>query len=675
MDSKNSAGNGVGGFWEEDARYKEFSDVVSAVSDSFESTYYVNTVDNSFIVFENRGKLDSLKLNYRGEDFFAESYENSKAALHPDDFEMIMDFLDKDKLIAQVKKGKVFSPIYRVFIEGSLVFYQMRVIRSMSNPDVIIVLVENVDEEERKRRGNLRDKSLANYFISSFVSAYYVNLSDSSAQVITRSKELDEDYPLGKNFFDSLSEYIENSVHPDDRQNMYDASKPENIRMRLATQSEYSVIMRDVGYEKEKYYRFLSIKGEDDEHVAIGFIDVTEAISKENESKAVLENALKKAESANIAKTNFLFNMSHDIRTPMNAVMGFADVIEKNAGNPLKVTDAVQKLRTSGSHLLNILNSILELSRIETGNIEVNLRPIDILSARKSFEDVFMPLFESKGIRLDIEENIRNRYVRIDYKLMSRIIFNILSNSLKYTPSGGSVVYRIEQLEDTDAKSARYRFTISDTGIGMSAEYVKHAFERFSRERNSTVSGIEGTGLGLALVKQMVELMNGSISLESQKDKGTTVRFEISGEICGADEVEQNSAIDVQQGEIKASGRKILVVEDNYLNREITVELLEDEGFVTEEAEDGTVAIAKLKEHGPNYYDLILMDIQMPLMNGYTATRAIREMYPYDRIPIIALSANAFEEDRQKSLDAGMDEHISKPIKLRDLLKTMEKYI
>ena len=507
------------------------------------------------------------------------------------------------------------------------------------------------------------------------MSAYYVNLNDSSAQVITRSKELDEDYPLGKNFFDSLSEYIENSVHPDDRQNMYDASKPENIRMRLATQSEYSVIMRDVGHEKEKYYRFLSIKGEDDEHVAIGFIDVTEAISKENESKAVLENALKKAESANIAKTNFLFNMSHDIRTPMNAVMGFADVIEKNAGNPLKVTDAVQKLRTSSSHLLNILNSILELSRIETGNIEVSLRPIDILSARKSFEDVFMPLFESKGIRLNIEENIRNRYVRIDYKLMSRIIFNILSNSLKYTPSGGSVVYRIEQLEDTDAKSARYRFTISDNGIGMSAEYVKHAFERFSRERNSTVSGIEGTGLGLALVKQMVELMNGSISLESQKDKGTTVRFEISGEICRADEVEQNSAIDVQQGEIKASGRKILVVEDNYLNREITVELLEDEGFVTEEAEDGTVAIAKLKEHGPNYYDLILMDIQMPLMNGYTATRAIREMYPYDRIPIIALSANAFEEDRQKSLDAGMDEHISKPIKLRDLLKTMEKYI
>ena len=146
MDSKNSAGNGVGGFWEEDARYKEFSDVVNAVSDSFESTYYVNTVDNSYIIFENRGKLDSLKLNYRGEDFFAESYENSKTALHPDDFEMIMDFLDKDKLIAQVKKGKVFSPIYRVFIEGCPVFYQMRVIRSMSNPDVIIVLVENVDE-------------------------------------------------------------------------------------------------------------------------------------------------------------------------------------------------------------------------------------------------------------------------------------------------------------------------------------------------------------------------------------------------------------------------------------------------------------------------------------------------------------------------------------------------
>ncbi|MDO4500996.1 MAG: response regulator [Erysipelotrichaceae bacterium] len=397
-----------------------------------------------------------------------------------------------------------------------------------------------------------------------------------------------------------------------------------------------------------------------------------------------LEKAYKQAEEANKAKTTFLFNMSHDIRTPLNAVTGFNNMAMKNIDNKEKVMDCLEKSQRAGNMLLSLINNVLEVSRIESGQVILKDQPGDVYYSFANIEQTLIEMAEAKNIDLTFEVNdVKDRYVYCDYSKCTRILVNVISNAIKYTNDGGYVKVRCKQLDYNKEGYGLYQYTVEDNGIGMSEEFQEKVFEQFSRENTSTVSGIQGTGLGMAVVKSFVEMMGGEVSVQSKLNEGTTFTVKIpfklqegnqyinpqTGEVVNADEViETREAIDFK-------GKRILLVEDNELNREIASDLLTEEGFIIEEAEDGSLAVDILKDRGPEYYDFILMDIQMPIMNGYEATKAIREMYPNKHIPIIALSANAFAEDKEASAKAGMDDHVAKPINVDELFKSLARFI
>lgn len=387
------------------------------------------------------------------------------------------------------------------------------------------------------------------------------------------------------------------------------------------------------------------------------------------ENLAKVAETLKQVEAANKAKTEFLFNMSHDIRTPMNAIIGFADIAEKNEDNPERVADCISKIKRSGVQLLDLINDVLELSRIEAGQTEIKCVASDVRMTTSSLADVFESLLTQKNITFDNEVNIENFYAKIDRQHINQVVFNIMSNAIKYTKEGGNVECKLEQIPCNSMTHAVYRWTIRDNGMGMSKEYLEHAFERFSREQNTTISGIEGTGLGLAMVNDLIKLMNGTIKIESEKGKGTTMAFDIPCELCNEHDLPKSR---VKSNIHDFKGKKILIVEDNELNREILTDTLERMDFSVDEAINGEDSLRVIKEKGPNYYFAVLMDIQMPVMNGYEATKIIRETYPQCHIPIVAVSANAFDEDKRKSKEQGMDDHIAKPINTDELIEALE---
>ena len=396
-----------------------------------------------------------------------------------------------------------------------------------------------------------------------------------------------------------------------------------------------------------------------------------------------LEKALKMADSANQAKTTFLFNMSHDIRTPMNAIVGFTGIALKHLGETEKVRECLEKTRQAGEMLMSIINSILDMSRIEAGKAKIEEVEGDVRRSFDRMESSMQSLAKAKDITLTFAfGRLDDCHVYLDPDWCLRVFMNFISNAVKYTPVGGRVSVTCEQVPDEKLRRegrGLYRYTFADNGIGMSEEFQKHLFEEFSRERNSTVSGIQGTGLGLAICKAYVDLMGGTIRCTSKKGEGTTFVVELPLRICE----KPTSAEGVKGADLAASGldvasfagKRILLVEDNELNREVSNHLLEELGFAVEDAEDGSVAVRMVTEKGFDYYDYVLMDIQMPVMNGHEATKAIRKLEAERgatrRLPIIALSANAFAEDRQASLAAGMDAHVAKPIRIQELLEAL----
>ncbi len=523
---------------------------------------------------------------------------------------------------------------------------------------------------------------------NSFATVYFVDLSRDYAHNWKLDKEYrytDEDATISK-FSESFSGYIKYCIDPKEQERCYRQTSPEYILEQFKTKSIFSVNMKDVSKGKPTFLAFDFIKVTDDgNQFVVCSRDITDVLAKENEQKKKLQEALELADAANKAKTTFLFNMSHDIRTPMNAIIGFTSMAMKNIDNKERTLDCLQKTQQSGNMLVSLINNVLEVSRIESGHAKVEEKPVDVLNSFASISDTMQELARAKQIDLKfVFGKLENRFVYCDLVRCIRIFVNIISNAIKYTPNGGKVVATCEQIQSDKEGYGRYRYTVEDNGIGMSEEFQKHIFEQFTREANTTLSGVEGTGLGMTVVKSFVDLLGGTISFKSKKDVGTTFYIElpfklqqgtaeyldpITQQIVSATEKEEH------HDKVDFKGKKVLLVEDNMLNAEITTEILQDEGFVVEHANDGSVAVEFIKEKGPSYYDVVLMDIQMPRMNGYEATKAIREMHPDANIPIIALSANAFQEDKDQSIAAGMNDHVAKPIDIKQLLIIVAKYI
>ena len=389
-----------------------------------------------------------------------------------------------------------------------------------------------------------------------------------------------------------------------------------------------------------------------------------------------LEKAVYEAKSANEAKTRFLFNMSHDIRTPMNAIIGFAELLEKHIDERDRALDYIGKIKSSSEFLLSLINYVLETARIESGKTSLKKEVRCVSGLIESLADIFEPEVRKKGLTYSYTKDIQHDYVIGDETKVREIFINIIGNSLKYTPAGGKITIDIKELPSDRENYIAYKIVVEDTGIGMSKEYLPHIFEEFSREHTSTERKVIGTGLGLPIVKALIDLMGGTIEIESEVGKGTKTTVMIPFEIATQEQIleEQQKEKEFVPEDIK--GKRILVAEDNELNAEITLTVLKEKGLLVERAANGKECVEMLKEKPVDYYDMILMDIQMPEMDGYQATEMIRNLgNSRAAVPIVAMTANAFEEDRQKTLDAGMNAHVSKPVDMNVLFRVMAKFI
>ena len=393
------------------------------------------------------------------------------------------------------------------------------------------------------------------------------------------------------------------------------------------------------------------------------------------ENEEALRQARDEAEAANNAKTRFLFNMSHDIRTPMNAILGYTDLMKKHEGDKEKFEDYLKKIRSSGEFLLELINNVLEMARIESGKVELYESVCDAEEMAENIYSVFEADMASKNIDYTREVHVENRYSYGDSLKLREIFLNLMSNAYKYTPAGGQVKLKLEELPSDREGFVLYRTTISDSGIGMSEDYLPHVFEEFTRETTATESKIQGTGLGMPIVKRLIDLMGGEISVTSKTGVGTTFVVTVYHKIASADEYVKKEGFD--DISLDLGSCRILLAEDNDLNAEIATEILEETGAAVERAEDGEICVKMLEEAEDGYYDIILMDIQMPHLDGYGATRKIRAMEDPAKagIPIVAMTANAFDEDKRDAFEAGMNSHMAKPIDIKELMRILSEYL
>ena len=400
------------------------------------------------------------------------------------------------------------------------------------------------------------------------------------------------------------------------------------------------------------------------------------AANDTQELNAKLQVAVEKAESANRAKSTFLFNMSHDIRTPMNAIIGYADLASRHLDDPAKLEKYMENIQVCGQNLLMLLNNVLDLARIENDKTEMEYSVSDVDKDFRNCIAMFRNQADSKGQTLTVTTQLQYPYIYVDIPHLTEVCTNLVSNAVKYTGAGGTIRCDITQKPGEKEGWCDTVVTVADNGIGMSQEFQKHIFEPFERERTSTVSKVEGSGIGMGIVKKLVGLMGGTVAVESKIGVGSTFTVTIPCRIASEDETQAKRETNPSDKK-SLSGTKILLAEDNDLNAEIAVELLREEGCTVDRAKDGVECVDMLEKAANGTYQLILMDIQMPVMNGYDAAKKIRRMDDPQKagIPIIAMTANAFTEDRQVALDAGMNDHIAKPINMNVLVPTLRKYL
>ena len=400
------------------------------------------------------------------------------------------------------------------------------------------------------------------------------------------------------------------------------------------------------------------------------------AANDTQELNAKLQVAVENAESANRAKSTFLFNMSHDIRTPMNAIIGYADLASRHLDDPAKLEKYMENIQVCGQNLLMLLNNVLDLARIENDKTEMEYSVSDVEKDFRNCIAMFQNQADSKGQTLTVTTHLLHPYVYVDIPHLTEVCTNLVSNAVKYTGAGGTICCDITQKPGEKEGWCDTVVTVADNGIGMSQEFQKHIFEPFERERTSTVSKVEGSGIGMGIVKKLVGLMGGTVAVESKIGVGSTFTVTIPCRIASEDETQAKRETNPSDQKCLC-GTRILLTEDNDLNAEIATELLQEEGCTVDRAKDGVECVDMLEKAANGTYQLILMDIQMPVMNGYDAAKKIRRMEDPQKagIPIIAMTANAFTEDRQVALDAGMNDHIAKPINMNVLVPTLRKYL
>ena len=629
------------------------------------------------------------------EDFKKLTGYTFRGMVHPEDYSSIsasvaeqidasddnMDYVEyriirKDGAVRRVDdyghylETDAYGGVYTVFISDITEKHERIVSELEGHKATIVTLNETIG---RMDADHLTFSSVAQALAGDYFSIYVVD-PDTEAFVEYSSSEEYKNLGIetqGANFFELSRRNIEALIYPEDRDRFMAVFSRERV---------LKIIERD-GHFTTKYRLMLNgiptyvsmkatlLENRNERRLIIGLTNIDAQMKREEEFRKHMADARTRA------KNDFLANMSHDIRTPMNAIVGYTNIAKSHWDEPEVVADALDKIGSSSHFLLSLINDILDISKIESGKMQLSMGPCDLRDIFRRIEDITALQAKNKSITITYSHDTVHHYkVMADDLRIEQVLINITGNAIKYTPEGKRVELIAEELGATEDKKIKYRFIVRDTGIGISEEYLPHIFESFTREEKTTVNRVQGTGLGLAITAKVVEMMGGVISVKSKPGEGSEFTVELALE---PSEPDDDTAEPDEMLQSVLNGKRVLLVEDNAINAEIATIILEQYGIVVDHAENGRIGADKVKTAETGYYSAVLMDIQMPVMNGYEATRAIRSLPGeyYRTLPIIAMSANAYDEDIQASLDSGMNAHIAKPFQPDDLIKTLCRYI
>ena len=654
----------------------------------------VGTLPLGFLIYRADDKEEILYANDVLIDIFGcESLEEFKeltgctfqGLIHPDDVVAV-----KNSISEQIAKGnkKMDYVKYRIIRKDGDIRWvddYGRFVHAKIG-DVYYVFIRDITQQHFAREESRRRAKVIEGLSIGFTSIYLLNLDTGSIHP----------YRLQNDYFKTISdelksadwrkifpEYAKRYVLIDDQKYYLKEVSAERIRERIKKEPSYTINYRCIGKNDSIIHMELSIVKIKDEtlqdHVVMGYRDITDQISrvqKELADKISMETALEREKHANEVKASFLFSISHDIRTPMNAIMGFTALAKRHINEPDKLQEYLDKLNESNHHMLALIDDLLEMSKIDYGRIELKAESCNLKDQIAIVLDMFRVEAEEKALNIEEDIDLPEQEVYIDTLRFRRIMSNLISNAVKFTLYNGSIKVSARQKRVSESGYARFEFEVSDNGIGMSEDFMRRMFEAFEREENSTRTGyLGGTGLGLTITKKILDIMGGSIKVKSKKDAGATFTVDLPLKLV--QHVEKDTST-TEQEEYKSTGQyRILLVEDIEVNRMLAETILTESGFLVEAVPDGCDAVEMIKIRPMRYYDLVLMDIQMPIMNGYEATRAIRALGREDTatLPIIALSANAREQDKQMSRESGMDSHVAKPFDIAHLISTINEYI
>lgn len=640
-----------------------------------------HSLDGTRVVGVNKAALDIL--GYSSEDdMLSHGFEMIASSVVDEDKEQL-----REKFESLSNVGDSVSTEYRVKHADGSILHVMGNIKLIEQNGELLYQRFLLDNSEQKRKEEMLERRSQEFM--KVLSEYYLvicafNLESGKGELLRVAQEREEElipiFGAERSFEEAVEDYVAKRVYEEDAEMLRETLSTQNVIKELSTRERLHVHYRSKEGDSFKYRQVVVVRASnwnEQRYVVLGIRNTDQETREEIQHKELLEEALVRASRASEAKSAFLSNMSHDIRTPMNAIVGFTVLANNHLENTQRVKEYLDKIHSSSSHLLSLINDILDMSRIESGKASLDERPCLISDIFSNIENILMPEVETKGLIFNVStKNVKHNAIVCDELKLNQILLNLLGNSIKFTGSNGVVDLDIAEIGEVSEGFAHYKITVRDNGIGMTRDFLKHIFDPFERERTSTLSGIQGTGLGMTITKSLVDMMDGVITVQSKKGIGTQFDMMFKFEVVDEEAtklIAVSTKSDVALSE-RLKGCRILLVDDNELNREIALTLLEDAGFEVESAVNGQDAIDRLIQADSTYFQLVLMDIQMPIMNGYEAATIIRAMDDpiVSSIPILAVTADAFDEDKQKALSCGMNGHLPKPIEVSELFKAMD---